>query len=85
MNTKGIRFVHERTTPMHIDTMEKAAEAIGRAIRERDARIAEGKPLTTDQDPVKFGRHCAWLVGFDHIIDDRKAIRDFVEKIVEAN
>jgi hypothetical protein len=83
MNTKGIKFIHDRATPMAIDTMDAAGAAIARAIAQRDERIKAGEPRTTDE-AVQFGRHCAWLIGFDHLIDDRIAIREFTDKIVVA-
>lgn len=81
MNPKGIKFVEEKTRPLAVMTMDHAAEVIGKALAERDARIAAGKPLATDTDAEAQGRHFAWLIGFDALTDDRKAIHNVVDKV----
>lgn len=63
MNRKFMSEVSERTRPLAVDSMEEATRVIAKA-------IATGKDMDTDA----FARHLAWLIGFDALIDDRKAL-----------
>lgn len=81
MNDKGIKFIHERTRPLAVATMDHAAEAIGKELAKRDERAKAGRPLETDA-PEQFGRHLAWIVGFDALTEDRAAINHITDKVV---
>ena len=80
MNEKGIKFIEERTRPLAVATMEHAAEVLAKELQKRDERIGAGKPLKTDT-PADFGRHLAWIIGFDTMTDDRAAIHNVVDKV----
>jgi hypothetical protein len=81
MNDRGIKFINDRTAPLAVDTMKCAAEIILKEIEKREERIATGRELETDRTEA-FGMHIAWVIGFDALIDDRKAIHHVTEKIV---
>jgi hypothetical protein len=80
MNQKGMKFVEERTRPLAVATMDRAAEVIGKELAKRDERAKAGRPLETDV-PEKFGTHLAWIVGMDALLEDRAAIHNVVEKV----
>jgi hypothetical protein len=79
MNAKGIKFVHEHTQPLAVNTMDAAAEVIRNNIAKK---IAEGKDTKFAVDSPEFARHLAWVIGFDALVDDRKAVHEFTTKIV---
>lgn len=74
LNPEGVRFVHGRVRPLDVDSMDKAAEVIAK-------EIARGPSEGTT--PESWARHIAWVIGFDTLIDDRKAIRSITSLVVE--
>lgn len=65
-NQKFIDEVFERSRPLHVDSMDKAAEVIAKAIAE----------MKSTSEPETFARHLAWIIGFDALIADRERLRD---------
>lgn len=74
MNQAFIREVHTRSRPLNVDSMDAAALVLAR-------EIAKG-PLT-DIDPETWARHLAWVLGFDALIDDRKALHHLTTHMVQ--
>lgn len=73
-NENGVRFIHERTRPLAVDSMDAASEAIAAAL----AKGPSGSPT-----PEQWARHLAWIIGFDALLDDRKAINKITSLIVK--
>lgn len=74
LNPEGVRFVHQRSRPLEVYSMEQAGEIIDKAIAD-----AKGKPSIGEG----IGRHIAWLIGFDTLIDDRTEIQRITSLVVE--
>jgi len=75
-NEKGVAFIHERTRPLAVNSMEDAAAAIAFA-------LAKGpSPSIT---PEQWARHLAWIIGFDDLIDDRKALHAVTSLLIKGN
>lgn len=72
-NKEGVRFIHERTRPLSIDSMDAASEALTLA-------LAKGPSASTT--PEAWARHLAWIIGFDALIDDRKAVYSVTSLLV---
>lgn len=67
---KGLAFLKDMATPLAVDSMNDAADIIAK-------ELARGpSPNIT---PEQWARHLAWVIGFDRLIADRKAIRRVVE------
>lgn len=77
MNQKGIKFIHERSRPLAVDSMDAAGEAILRALEKHVKGEFDPLPLES------FARHLAWIIGFDALVEDRAAVREFTDKLVE--
>lgn len=74
LNPEGVRFVHQRSRPLDVYSIERAAEVIDKA-------IADAKEEPPESEGI--GRHIAWLIGFDTLIDDRKEIQKLTSLVVE--
>lgn len=80
LNPEGIRFVHNKTRPLQIDSMDAAAEAIASALTRKN--VAE-MDLSTPEKVASFARNLAWIIGFDAMINDRKAIHAVTSLVAE--
>lgn len=78
MNKDGVRFVHKRTQPLAVPSMNYAEQAIAKELKKRGLMTDE-----SDADRVNFARHLAWIIGFDTLTEDRAAIHELTSKIVE--
>lgn len=74
MNDEGVRFIHERCGPLNVNSMDDAATLITKELRRQRERN------TSDAD---LGRHLAWVIGFDTLIEQRNQIRQFTSLIVK--
>jgi hypothetical protein len=72
-NAKGITFLQRRTRPLEINDIETAGARIAEAL---EKATNEGRPLD-----ATLGRHLAWLIGFDTLLEDRAAIHNLVDKL----
>lgn len=80
MNMKGIKFIHERSRPLEVDSAERAAEVLASALAKR-AQAKEDKRCVPPDD--SFIRHLVWLIGFDTLVEQRADIHRFVDKLVD--
>lgn len=72
-NDEGVRYIHERTRPLAVNSMDDAETTIAKA-------LARGPSGNTT--PEQWARHLAWIIGFDALIDDRKAIQSVTKLLV---
>jgi hypothetical protein len=82
LNPEGVRFVHKRTRPLDVDSMEKAAAAISRTIASMLTR-ATPVNLGDPDERLAYSKHLAWVIGFDAMIEDRNAIHEVTKLVVE--
>jgi len=83
-NKKGVQRLHALTTPLAVNSMSDAAEAISKRLEQ--ALIADSPRHVDMADPVerlKFAQNLAWLIGFDRLIEDRNEIHEITSLIVE--
>lgn len=79
MNRRGLQFVHDKSRPLHVYDMAQATEVIAKAIADL---IERGGNLADEQVRTAQARHFAWLIGFDTLVADRKALHAVVDLIV---
>lgn len=81
-NDEGVRYIHQRTKPLAVDSMDEAAKQIDVAIKKG---LDKQNPVDffNDEERADYARHLAWIIGFDHLIDDRNAINKITSLIVK--
>lgn len=81
-NDEGVRYIHERTRPLAVDSIDEAAKQIDVAIKKGlDRRVPVN--FSDADERLAYARHLAWIIGFDALIDDRKAINKITSLIVK--
>jgi hypothetical protein len=76
LNPAGVRFVHERTEPLAVDSMADAEAVLLKELEKgRDQELDRGA----------WARHLAWIIGFDRLLEDRKAIHQVTSLVVEPS
>ncbi len=73
-NQKFVDEVYGLSRPLAVYSMDEAASVIAKAL---DAR--------REDDNEAFGRHLAWLIGFDALLSDRKRLRDLSSFMVSTD
>lgn len=76
LNAKGVGFVHDKTRPLAVYSMEEAAAAILK-------QLPDVAQADTQKKLEDLARHIAWLIGFDTLIDDRKAIHHVTSLVAD--
>lgn len=80
LNSKGIKFIAERVRPLAVNNVEEAAKVLHEALEKRRKAIEQGNSVPNDES---FAAHLAWIIGFDTLTEDRTAIHQLVDKLVE--